>query len=129
MTPSGLEYVRNWLIKANNDIKVAERELNSADPVTDAVCFHCQQAVEKFLKTYLIFHSREVGKTHNVYILLEDCGEIDAEFVEVDLKNINFFGVNVRYPDEFYTPTIDESREYLDIAKKIKSMVEDRLQL
>mgnify|MGYP002154692154 CR=1 FL=1 len=64
-----------------------------------------------------------------MYILLEECGEIDAELTEVDLKNINFFGVNVRYPDDFYTPTIDESRDYLDIAKKVKSMVEGRLKI
>jgi len=46
MSPFPLE---QWLIKANNDLKVAENEivLDPGDMVTDAICFHCQQAVEK----------------------------------------------------------------------------------
>ena len=43
------EYLEKWLIKANNDLKVAENEshLTSQEMVTDAICFHSQQAVEK----------------------------------------------------------------------------------
>ncbi len=47
-----LEKVRKWIKKAENDIKVAKDELNTENPVTDAICFHAQQAVEKLLKTF-----------------------------------------------------------------------------
>lgn len=38
------EYLEKWLIKANNDLKVAENEieLSPEDMVTDAICFHSQ---------------------------------------------------------------------------------------
>jgi len=45
-----------WLIKASSDLKIVEHELNLPEEeiVKDAVCFHCQQAVEKYLKAFLI---------------------------------------------------------------------------
>ena len=46
------EYVKKWLIKANNDLEVAENlmKLSSEEAINEAICFHSQQAVEKFLK-------------------------------------------------------------------------------
>jgi len=42
------EYIRRWVIKALNDISVAQHEINlpENEMITDAVCFHCLQAVE-----------------------------------------------------------------------------------
>ncbi len=50
------EYIKKWVIKAMNDIKVARHEINLPEDemTTDAVCFHCQQAAEKLFKAYLI---------------------------------------------------------------------------
>src|SRR5207249_11604075 len=42
-----------WLHKAENDRKVARREMESPDPVHAAVCFHAQQCAEKYLKAFL----------------------------------------------------------------------------
>lgn len=74
------EYVKKWLIKANNDLKVAINlmKLSSEEIVTEAICFHSQQAVEKLLKAYLITKNVEFGKTHNLEYLLELCVKKDA---------------------------------------------------
>ena len=32
-----------WLIKADNDLKTAEHGLTADEPITDTICFHCQQ--------------------------------------------------------------------------------------
>jgi HEPN domain-containing protein len=52
------EYARRWLIKARNDFIIAsdERHLKTKDFITDGICFHCQQAAEKALKAFLVFH-------------------------------------------------------------------------
>ncbi len=42
------DYVQLWTNKADNDLKVAKRELTYEDSVLEAVCFHLQQAVEKY---------------------------------------------------------------------------------
>lgn len=44
---------REWVDKAEGDATVAERELAAPNPVSDAVCFHAQQCVEKYLKGVL----------------------------------------------------------------------------
>jgi len=41
-----------WINKAKKDLLVAQREMREEEPVYDAVCFHSQQAVEKYLKAF-----------------------------------------------------------------------------
>ena len=123
------EYVKRWLVKANNDLKVAENEirLSPDDMVTEAICFHCEQAVEKFLKTYLITRNIEFKKTHNLEVLLELCIKEDAEFEKINVGNLSFYAVEVRYPDEFYLPTIDEAKECIEIAREVKEFVSGKM--
>jgi HEPN domain-containing protein len=124
------EYIKKWLLKADNDLKVAENEmrLSPEETVTDAVCFHSQQAVEKFLKAYLITKNVEFGKTHNLEFLLELCVKEDKEFAEIEVGNLTFYSVEVRYPDEFYIPSLNESKECIEIARKVKRFVLEKLQ-
>jgi len=49
-----IEIARQWLAKARNDILNADNNLNSELVPFDTVCFHCQQAAEKMLKSYII---------------------------------------------------------------------------
>jgi len=58
------ETVRKWILKAENDLKIAKDEIQTEDPATDAVCFHAQQCVEKYLKAFLVFNNKEIRKTH-----------------------------------------------------------------
>lgn len=124
------EYVQKWIIKARNDIKVAENELsfNNEDIVTEAVCFHAQQAVEKFLKAYLITKNVEFGKTHNLEYLVELCTKEDNSFKTLDMGNLSFYAVEVRYPDNFYVPSIEEAKNCINIAKNVMMVVLDKLE-
>ncbi|MDD5672684.1 MAG: hypothetical protein PHC61_00850 [Chitinivibrionales bacterium] len=46
------EYTRLWLKKALNDITVMhnERHAEAVNMVTEAICFHAQQAAKNFLR-------------------------------------------------------------------------------
>lgn len=102
------------------------------EPPTDAVCFHCQQAIEKYLKAFLTFQNVRVKKIHDLEALLNLCIEIDKEFENLDkekISSLSFFAVEVRYPDEFYIPTIDEARENLEIALKVKEFILKKLNI
>jgi HEPN domain-containing protein len=125
------EYLEKWLIKANNDLKVAENEivLSSEDMVTDAICFHSQQAVEKFLKAYLVFKKIDFDKTHNLEYLLETCLEKDKEFSQIEVGDLSFYAVEARYPDDFYIPTEKEAWECLEIARKVKEFIYKKLKI
>ena len=46
--------VREWIEKADNDLKNATHTLTlGAEGPTDTICFHSQQCVEKYLKRFL----------------------------------------------------------------------------
>jgi len=119
------EYLGKWLIKAKSDLKVAENEikLSPEEMVTDAICFHSQQAVEKYIKAYLIFKEIDFDKSHKLEYLLEICIEEDNDFSQIDVGNLSFYAVDVRYPDDFYIPTVEEARECLEIARKVKEFI------
>jgi len=60
------EFVRQWLRKGADDLKVA-RHLLSAEPnLSYGAAFHAQQAAEKLLKAVLIWHQVEFAKTHDI---------------------------------------------------------------
>ena len=75
------------------------------------------------MKAYLITRNAEFGKTHNLEYLLELCVKKDDEFKGIEVGNLSFYAVEVRYPDEFYIPSIDEAKECLMIARKVKEFV------
>lgn len=58
------EEVKEWLKKAEIDLKVIEHELKlpQEEIVIEAVCFHAQQAVEKHLKAFLIHLKYNIKK-------------------------------------------------------------------
>ena len=48
------QLVTAWLDKAENDLLSAQRLMSFKNPTTDTISFHCRQAIEKFLKAYLV---------------------------------------------------------------------------
>jgi len=104
------DYIRNWLCRAREDIAVMDNLVNSGiEHYTSTICFHAQQAVEKYLKSFLIFHDVDFPRTHDVDFLLAECQKIDAINFKFDFKSLTEFGVSVRYPDDFYVPGVKET--------------------
>jgi HEPN domain-containing protein len=46
------EIISKWHIKAENDLATIENLFLSENVITDSDCFHAQQAVEKYLKSF-----------------------------------------------------------------------------
>ena len=61
---------REWIKKAEGDWRVMRRERQSARPVWEAVAFHAQQCVEKYLKAFLDEHDISFQKIHDLVSLL-----------------------------------------------------------
>jgi HEPN domain-containing protein len=63
--------VAEWASKAEEDLKTAAHMLRlEASSPTAIVCFHAQQAAEKYLKAYLVYRGTHFPKTHDVEELL-----------------------------------------------------------
>ncbi|MGB8492235.1 MAG: HEPN domain-containing protein [Bacteroidales bacterium] len=124
------EYLRNWLFRAKEDIAVIDSLFN-LDPVLYAstICFHAQQAVEKFLKAFLVYNNIDFPRTHDNDFLLLECQKIDPKSFELDLGSMSDFGVNIRYPDDFYIPDTVETVQYRDVAHVIQEIVERKINL
>lgn len=128
MTKDQNDYLKNWLFRANEDIAVIENLSDSGPELyASSICFHAQQAVEKFLKAFLIFHNIDFPKTHDLEFLLLECQKIDKTGFDFDFGNLTDFGVSVRYPDDFFVPDKEDTILYRDIALEVKKVVEDKI--
>lgn len=125
MSSIGDAYLRQWLLKANEDIDTIT-VLVSTNPEkhASAICFHAQQAVEKFLKAFLVHKNIDFPRTHDVDMLLSLCKPMNAVAFDIELKELTEFGVDVRYPDDFFTPEATQAIEYSAIAIQVKRIVE-----
>lgn len=80
-----------------------------------------QQCVEKHLKAFLVERKQDFRKTHDIAELIELCKLKDPSFEELYQLNVDSltqYGIDVRYPDDFYLPTLEETRKAVDITEK-----------
>ncbi|MCG3127273.1 MAG: hypothetical protein CHACPFDD_02131 [Phycisphaerae bacterium] len=127
MPPDLLE-ARRWLVKADHDRIGAEAALECANPVTDIAAFHCQQAIEKALKAYLVWRECEFEKVHDLGRLIDDCARYDAEFepLKATVAPLSAYAVRFRYPGPA-DPTVDEVEVALTTVRAILDFVGNRL--
>ncbi len=117
------DIVAQWLQKAEHDL-IAAKILIEANPlILDIACFHCQQAIEKHLKTFLIYHNQDFSYTHNLDYLLNECLQFDSDFEGLDMKDINIYAVRARYPDDYIAPELLEAQDYYQLALAVKALV------
>ncbi|MFW5755959.1 MAG: HEPN domain-containing protein [Tangfeifania sp.] len=129
MNEATREFVVQWMNKANEDLLVVKKLTEFEMVALSSVCFHCQQAVEKYLKAYLISNGKEIKKTHNIEFLLSECEDFDSDFAGIDPKNLSDFGVEIRYPGDLYTPSEQEAKEYIEIAHLVEKVVNEKIKI
>lgn len=117
--------VGEWLLKAENDIAVAERLLSDDAPFTNAIAFHCQQAAEKYLKALLTHWRMEFPKTHVLATLLKLIESRDAELTSslFDVVILTPYGVALRYPGNRPDVSLEEAREAVRLARKARETI------
>jgi len=122
--------VKDWLLKAESDLKIGKDEIQMEDPATDAICFHMQQCVEKCLKAFLIYNNVEIKKTHVLEELIKECIKIDKDFsylFEIKAHNLTDYAVEFRYPGEILFPSKSETKNAILIAERVKNFVLKRI--
>ena len=90
-----------WIEKAEGDWKVALRVYRARkDPVYDAVCYHCHQCAEKYLKAKLNEATLAIPKTHNLRDLLKLVLPVEKGWsvLRPHLTALNRYAVLFRYP-------------------------------
>jgi len=99
-----------WINKAKSDLN-AIRLCLKANESLDVAVYHAQQVVEKAFKAFLIFHNKQVKKTHDLVNLVEQCVKIDYSFVQLNeyAFNLNGYATYARYPDDFFIIDTEEA--------------------
>ncbi len=70
------EIVREWIRKGESDFAAA-KVLAQQIGLENQTGFHCQQAIEKWLKAFLIDKDEEIRKIHDLIALVFDCEKYD----------------------------------------------------
>ncbi len=99
--------VQSWLFKAQHDLLSAERLAEGEDPLLDTAVYHCQQAAEKALKGFLVYHDCRFQKTHDLALLLVEVNHFTQDFVPLDSAAgpLTRGGIVFRYPEAQMEPT------------------------
>ncbi len=123
------EQVKEWLHKADSDLGAAKILFTYLPEYKEAVAFHCQQAVEKYLKSYLVFLEQEFRHTHSLVYLLNQISikdEFSDEYYQSIIK-LEGYAVEFRYPNTRVLPTDSDLKEAIEIADKIRLQVESKM--
>jgi len=123
--------VEDWMFFANNDLAAAE--VLSGHSFPNAVAFHCQQAIEKYLKAFLVENDVPLQKIHDLIRLNETVKKVrDLGIDEDKLTEINEVYFDTRYPGEFGLtpngmPTGEQIKEFIEFAKEVKTIISSAL--
>lgn len=128
MTP--LEEVKRkllaeWFRKARLDMDLAEHLVAEGPAFPSAVAFHCQQAAEKYIKAFLLWHEVDFPKTHDLEELLDLVATVNGDLASGlrDVIVLTPYGVELRYPSDRPDASPTEASEAVLLARKVRDAV------
>ncbi|MBI5325690.1 MAG: HEPN domain-containing protein [Ignavibacteriae bacterium] len=129
MNKEKIEIAKLWFRKAKNDLTSAEKLSSGDNPVLDTAIYHCQQAAEKTLKGFLVFHEIEFSKTHDLRTLINLASKMDNSIKELEnaAESLTPYAVEYRYPDDIMEPDEDEFNDAFNYAKNIYEFILNKL--
>ena len=118
-----------WTEKAEHDLLNIENNLTAERVPWDTVCFHAQQAGEKYLKAFLVYHGLTPPYIHELLPLLAQCRNTDPDLgvSEEDCRNLSRYAVAARYPEDLYGSTRDDALPLVEAAHRVRAAVLARL--
>ena len=123
-----MEEFELWLKKAKDDLRWTRHNKEAGEYY--GACFSAQQAAEKALKGFLLYHNKPLRKVHDIVALLEDCLAIDDDFEQLrkEAELLLPYYVETRYPFGDDETLFDESKaeEALRAASRIIDLVEKK---
>ena len=121
--------VRAWLLKAGGDLLSARILVGHSALVLGPAAFHCQQAVEKTLKAFLVWRSMPFEKVHSLVYLMDLCEAKEPGFADLreETEMLSPYAIEVRYPGEMLEISPEDARKALMAAEAVWVFVLDLL--
>ena len=131
MTKTRSDLIQAWCEKGRRDFITAQNSLlDTKEIFPDIICFHAQQAAEKYLKAYLVFLEQDFPKTHALedLVLIASSKDPTCRNIFTVACNLTPYAVEVRYPDS-PSPLLEDAREAVHAAEAIMNYVLGKIQL
>ena len=119
----------DWVFLADRDLTVADHLAGTMRPIpTEVIAFHCQQAVEKYLKGVLVVLGEEPPFIHDLDILCSMSLKHRPSFVSISslCVAINYFSVQPRY-DRGLSLSEEDMNIVLAHTKTIKEFLQKEI--
>lgn len=122
---------QHWLRKAESDRLNIHNNLAAERVPWDTVCFHAQQVAEKMLKALLVQQGQLPLRTHDLVALLSSCTALQPELadLEADCRDLTYYAVAVRYPDDLYEPDEAEGRRMVALSERIYQRLHEAIEV
>lgn len=126
------EKVKEWIELAKMDL-AASFKLQDSEELTPVASFHAHQSVEKTFKAIIEHNDHIVPKIHDLIRLNNEIKNlIKIDFDENMLDDLSRLYIDSRYPamighTSYGKPSIDDTRHYVNFAKKVLNEVIDKL--
>lgn len=119
-----------WFEKGMHDFSDAVLLLRNGG-YTDTICFHCQQAAEKYIKGFLVFNRVKPKLVHNLLVLLRQCFKVDSSFKDLsdECRLLTQYYIESRYPlgaPILYTK--EEAEGALKAGERIINFIKEKCQ-
>jgi HEPN domain-containing protein len=124
-----LRETRAWFVRVGEDVRCAQIDLAAEPPVLKDALFHCQQATEKALKGFLVWHQCAFRKTHDLRALGIQCTDIDLSLKPLLLRAapLSKYAGKFRYPGAEPDPSLEETQAALALAREVVEAILSRL--
>ena len=123
---------QEWLDRGDHDIETAQL-LHGQGGYTDIIAYHIQQAIEKYLKGYLIFKEQRPPRIHDLDALLARVDKFEiglySPFIELCEKASRYY-LEDRYPPGPPVKYIrEEIKKDLDLAWELIKQIREKMSL
>lgn len=116
---------REWVTKADNDLKTAAHTLKLGDKCpADTVCFHAQQCVEKYIKAFLVVLEIEFPRTHDIEILISLIPRsIRLSLTVEEQRRLTEYATIMRYPGPYEPILLSEAKQAVKLARLVRQKI------
>jgi HEPN domain-containing protein len=118
-----------WLQRTSQDMRAAAHGLQASPPLMDDVVFHCQQACEKAMRAFLIWHGVPYRETHDLAEIGAECVEMDPSLEQIVARvaPLTEYAWLYRYPGGPEEPSREDTSEALNATHALSQAIIERL--
>lgn len=121
------QFVAAWLSRAAQDLGAARILARAPESYLGVALYHCQQAAEKAVKGFLVFHDQRPQKTHDIKRLVDMALPFEGGFFAwiTAAEQLTPYATQFRYVDDLVDtePSREEFDTMFDAASALYDFV------